>query len=279
MFPPAAEIHQFQEKLQHNGKLTNIGPIPEYNADVYTFTVTNLKPSTKEALTRPNQIHWCKAIMAEMDGLASMHIWETVDWPTNMNLIDLKLVLQVKTDTNSIPYKFKARFCMCGFSQKEGIDFDKIFTLVVPRDAILAILTIAAKYDWEVDSIDITQVYLNADLHHNVYLKLPEGVEVLAGKVYKLLKSLYGLKQSGWEWHKELDTHLQQQGFFPLLNIPCMYLRGMGTSQVIIAVYMDDMLIVSPQRDQVDQTKKAIIDRWKITDNGLATEFLKIKIT
>ncbi|KAJ1044245.1 hypothetical protein NDA11_001430 [Ustilago hordei] len=130
-----------------------------------------------------------------------------------------------------------------------------------------------------VDSIDITQAYLNTNLHHDVYLKLPEGVEVLAGKVYKLLKSLYGLKQSGQEWHKELDAHLQWQGFFPLLNVPCMYLRGVGASQVIIAVNVDDMLIVSPQRDQVDQTKKAIINRWKITNNGPATEFLKIKIT
>ncbi|CCF51917.1 hypothetical protein NDA14_005547 [Ustilago hordei] len=168
---------------------------------------------------------------------------------------------------------------MCGFSQKEGIDFDKIFAPVVPRDTIWTILTITAKFNWEVDSIDVTQAYLNTHLHHNIYLKLPEGAEVLMGKVYKLIKSLYGLKQSGWEWHKELNTHLQRLGFFPLLNIPCVYLKGTGALQVIIAVYVDDMLIVSPQRDQVNQANKAIIDKWKITDNEPATEFLKIKIT
>ncbi|KAJ1042856.1 hypothetical protein NDA10_000805 [Ustilago hordei] len=116
MFLPAAKMHQFQEKLQHHGKLANIRPILEYNtnvyhnANVYTFLVMNLKPSVKEALTGPNQIHWCEAIKAEMDGLESMHIWETVDWPKDMNLMDSKLVLQVKTDASNVPYKFKARF-------------------------------------------------------------------------------------------------------------------------------------------------------------------------
>ncbi|KAJ1021015.1 hypothetical protein NDA13_005643 [Ustilago tritici] len=279
MFPPIAEMHQFQEKLWRNGKLVDIGPIPEYNTNVNTLLVTNLKPLVKEALTGSNQIHWHEAIKAEMDGLESMHIWETMDRPKDTNLVDSKLVLQVKTDVNNVPYKFKARFCMRSFSQKEGIDSNKIFALVVPRDAIWTILTITAKFDWEVDSVDVTQAYLNANLHHDIYLKPPEGAEVPAGKVYKLIKSLYGLKQSGQEWHKELNTHLRRLGFFPLLNVPCIYLRGTGASQVIIAVYVDDMLIVSPQRDQVNQAKKAIIDKWKITDNGPAKEFLKIKIT
>ncbi|KAJ1031484.1 hypothetical protein NDA13_001877 [Ustilago tritici] len=168
-----------------------------------------------------------------MDGLKSMHIWETMDKSKEANLVDSKLVLQVKTDVNNIPYKFKARFC--------------------------------------------AHAYINANLHHNIYLKLPEGAEVPASKVYKLIKSLYGLKQSGWEWHKELDVHLQRLGFFPLLNVPFIYLRGAGKLQVIIAVYIDGMLIVLLGRDQIEQAKKPIINKWKITNNGLAIEFLKIK--
>ncbi|SAM79905.1 uncharacterized protein UBRO_20569 [Ustilago bromivora] len=238
MFPLAAEMHRFQEKLQHCGKLADIGPIPKYDASAHALLVINLKPLVREALTRPHQIHWWEAIKAEMDGLESMHIWETVDKPKDMNLVDSKLVLQVKTNANHVPYKFKARFCAHSFSQKEGIEFDEIFTLVVPRDTIQTILMIVARSDWEIDSIDITQAYLNADLHHDIYLKLLEGTEVPDGKVYKLIKSLYGLKQSGREWHKELDAHLQRLGFFPLPDAPCVYLKGAGESQVIIAVYV-----------------------------------------
>ncbi|SAM85906.1 uncharacterized protein UBRO_15738 [Ustilago bromivora] len=132
-----------------------------------------------------------------MDGLESMNIWEIIDVPERAHLVDSKLVLNVKTDTNGIPYKFKAQFCAHGFSQRKGVDYTEIFTLVVPCNAIQTILVITAKLDWELDSIDVKQAYLNTDLEHNIYLKPPEGANVPPGKVYKLVKSLYGLKQSG----------------------------------------------------------------------------------
>ena len=90
----------------------------------------------------------------------------------------------------------------------------EIFALVVPCDAIQTILVIAAKLDWELDSIDVKQAYLNTDLEHDIYLKPPEGANVLPGKVYKLVKSLYRLKQSGREWYKEMDSHLRYLGIF-----------------------------------------------------------------
>ncbi|CCF52175.1 hypothetical protein NDA11_002718 [Ustilago hordei] len=144
MFPPAAEIHHFQEKLHCNGRLVDIGPLLTYDAEAYIMIATNLKPSVKEALTGPNQIHWWEAIKAEMDGLESMQVWETVDRLEGTTLVDSKLVLQVKTDADNVPYKFKARFCAHGFSQKAGIDYDEIFTPVIPKDAIRTLLTIAA---------------------------------------------------------------------------------------------------------------------------------------
>ncbi|SYW76615.1 uncharacterized protein UBRO2_01452 [Ustilago bromivora] len=62
MLPPAAKMHRFQEKLQCNSKLADIGDLPTYNASAYMVSATNLKPLVKEALNRPNQIHWCEAI-------------------------------------------------------------------------------------------------------------------------------------------------------------------------------------------------------------------------
>ncbi|CCF52923.1 hypothetical protein NDA11_001978 [Ustilago hordei] len=132
-----------------------------------------------------------------MEGLKSMNIWGIVDKPTNAHLVDSKLVLNIKTDANGIPYKFKARFCAHGFSQREGLDYMEIFTLVVPHAAIQTVLVIATKLDWELNSIDVKQAYLNAKLEHEIYLKPLEGANVQVGKVYKLIKSLYSLKQSG----------------------------------------------------------------------------------
>jgi len=266
-----------------NGVLEHVGTAP-FSANVFPVTLAtrntrNTCPTVKEALAGNDAVHWREAIKAEMDGLEKMGIWQVVDKPPNTHLVDSKLVLTIKMDANMIPTKFKARFCARGFSQREGIDYDEIFAPVVPQDAIRTILALAARLDWELDSIDIAQAYLNADLHHDVYLKPPEGSDVPKGKVYKLIKSLYGLKQSGREWNLELDAHLRTMGFHSLSCAPCVYLRGTGDSRIIIAVYVDDMLITAPSRLAVDEVKTSILNKWKITDNGPAKEFLKIKIT
>ncbi|CCF53341.1 hypothetical protein NDA11_000152 [Ustilago hordei] len=141
------------------------------------------------------------------------------------------------------------------------------------------VLVLSARLDWEIDSIDVKQAYLNANLEHDIYLKPPEGTTIPHGKVYKLVKSLYGLKQSGWEWYKEMDSHLHHLGFFSVQGTPCVYSKGAGDEQVIIIVYVDDMLITAPHRYQIDMVKQSIIDKWKIENTRPVKEFLKIKIT
>ncbi|KAJ1572182.1 hypothetical protein NDA15_006802 [Ustilago hordei] len=276
-WPDDEAIRNLQESLKERGLLVDL-PNPIYQAEAQLLSPV-LQPTVKQALNSKNQAHWKEAIKAEMDGLERMNIWKIVDRPPNTNLVDSKLVLTIKTDANMIPIKYKARFCARGFSQRPGVDYDEIFAPVVPQDAIRTILTIAAREDWELDSIDVTQAYLNADLHHEVFLKPPEGADVPKGKVYKLIKGLYGLKQSGREWNLELDAYLRSMGFLSLPCAPCVYLRGTGEAKVIIAVYVDDMLITGPKRSLIDTIKRSITDKWKITDNGPAKEFLKIKIT
>ncbi|SYW84570.1 uncharacterized protein UHO2_04509 [Ustilago hordei] len=73
-FPPAAEMHCFQEKLCHSSRLADIGPLPAYNAEAHMTIATNLKLLIKEVLAGPDQIHWQEAIKAKMDGLESMQI-------------------------------------------------------------------------------------------------------------------------------------------------------------------------------------------------------------
>ena len=56
--------------------------------------------------------------------------------------------------------------------------------------------------------------FLNGDLDHDVYMQEPEGfAELGPGWALKLIKSIYGLKQAGRQWHKKLDSALQSMGF------------------------------------------------------------------
>ncbi|CCF54785.1 hypothetical protein NDA11_001135 [Ustilago hordei] len=133
----------------------------------------------------------------ELDGLKAMGMWEIIDLPKGMHAVDMCWVLKIKTDANLIPTKFKARLVARGFTQREGINYTEVFTPVAPIQSIQGVLAIATVQDWEVDSIDIKQAYLNSTLHHDVFLKLPLGTKIPSGKALKLMKGLYGLKQSG----------------------------------------------------------------------------------
>jgi hypothetical protein len=64
----------------------------------------------------------------------------------------------------------------------------------------------AAIHDWEIHHVDIKSAYPNAKMDWVIYMKLLQGVLMKGqeGMVCKLKKVLYGMKQSGWLWHKLL---------------------------------------------------------------------------
>ena len=71
--------------------------------------------------------------------------------------------------------------------------------------------------------MDVKGAYLNGVLKEKVYMRQPEGYDDGSGRVSLLIKTLYGLKQSGREWNKELDTKLKIFGYKPLRADPCTY--------------------------------------------------------
>ena len=64
---------------------------------------------------------------------------------------------------------------------------------------ICIVLANAATQDWEIEHVDIKSAHLNADLKELVFMKPLRGVlkPGQEGKVLKLKKGLYGLKQAG----------------------------------------------------------------------------------
>ena len=69
------------------------------------------------------------------------------------------------------------------------------------------ILANTAELDWEIKHMDVKSAYLNAPLKETVYMHPPRGVLKAGqeGKVLRLLKGLYGLKQAGRGWYMEMS--------------------------------------------------------------------------
>ena len=88
------------------------------------------------------------------------------------------------------------RLVVKGFGQKQGIDFDEIFSLVVKMCSIRVILGLAASMNLELEQLDVNTAFMCVDLDEEIFMEQPEGFKVKGKEnmVCKFKKSLYGLK-------------------------------------------------------------------------------------
>jgi hypothetical protein len=96
------------------------------------------------------------------------------------------------------------------------VNYTETFSAAAKMPTVHGILANAAHKDWEIDHVDVKSAYLNAWLEEVIYMKPPR--EVLEpgeeGKVLRLLKGLYGLKQAGRGWYLKMSrAFLKKMGF------------------------------------------------------------------
>ncbi|KAM1189908.1 hypothetical protein ACFX2J_025523 [Malus domestica] len=117
--------------------------------------------------------------------------------------IGCKWVLRKKYKSDGTLDKFKARLVAKGYTQKPGIDFVDTYSTVAKFTSIRILMAIVARMDLELHQLDVKTTFLNGDLKEDIYMIQPEGYHVKGhkNKVYKLRKSLYGLKQSSRQWY------------------------------------------------------------------------------
>jgi hypothetical protein len=109
-------------------------------------------------------------------------------------------VYKLKRNEAGDTVKHKARLVARGFMQQEGIDFDEVFAPVAHMEYVRLLLALAAQEGWQVHHMDVKSVFLNEDLKEEVYVHQPAGFIVAAqeGKVLRLRKALYSLRQALW---------------------------------------------------------------------------------
>ena len=101
--------------------------------------------------------------------------------------------------------------------------------------SIRLLLQIAVQYDLLIHHMDVKSACLNAPLEYKIYVEPPEGFESKnVNYVWKLKKSLYGLKHRGQTWNKTFYTYLTTQNFLQSTVDPCMYVQNVHNQISII---------------------------------------------
>jgi hypothetical protein len=98
--------------------------------------------------------------------------------------------------------------------------------------------------------MDVVTAYLYGSLDSVIYMKVPDGISVSNTNAnhnmycVKLVKSLYGLKQSGIMWYNQLKEFLLNKGYLNSNDCPCVFIRKSVTGFYIISIYVDDLNII-----------------------------------
>lgn len=243
-----------------------------------------LEPRTlAEAKSRPDWPLWEKAIMEELEVLEKAGTWEVVDAPPDVNIIGSKWVFRAKKDAAGNVVRYKARLVAQGFSQVPGVDYFDTFAPVARLASIRAVLAMAAVYDMELGQLDIKGAYLNGRLTRNevIYMRQPPHYPApnSRGKVCRLFKTLYGLKQSGRRWYQRLlEILVEILGFLRCEVDQAVFYKRVGTSLIIVLVHVDDCTIVATALPLIIDFKASLAKHVEITDLGELHWLLGIEI-
>jgi hypothetical protein len=131
-------------------------------------------------------------------------------------------------------------------------------------------IALTAKWDWELDQVDVIAAFLNGLLKEEVYLEAPYRVLTKNNHsmVCRFLQTLYGLKQARNEWYKEMSRVFKLMGFKVSLCDSSLFIRFNEQGRLIIPISTDDMAITGSSCEIVDNFKAELSKYFKITDEG-----------
>jgi hypothetical protein len=229
----------------------------------------------------PDALKWQEAINKEGQALDDNGTWKLVERPSGKKVLTSMWVLKIKRNSDGTIERYKARLVVRGCFQVKGIDFDEIFAPVVRLESLRVLLAITCIEDLECEQMDIETAFLNGECKEEVYMEQPQGL-VKPGMehlVCKLVKSLYGLKQAPRAWHKALTDFLVSIGFNKLFSDPCIYMKLEKEEKQIIAIYVDDLLLITKSVETMRKMKASIGAKFKAKTLGSVNFILGLKVT
>lgn len=261
---------------------------------------------TAQAISGADSSAWQKAMASEVRSLIENNIWEIIDRPIDKRIIGSRFVLRNKYDSSGAVERRKARVVARGFSQRPGVDFRETFAPVARLSSIRAAIATAVQRDMKIEQLDIATAYLNGKIEDEIFMEPPEYFEDIleyitrrkresscirkaaermldklndGDVVCRLNKALYGLRQAGRAWHSTLDQKLHGAGAIPSTADPCVYHVKGDKGESIIIAYVDDILIMSREDEEIKRLKSHLSVRFEVKDLGTVKRCLGLEFS
>ena len=116
--------------------------------------------SYSEAMKSKDKAKWQNAMQEEIKSLFKNQTWKLVERPANQKVVGCKWIFKRKQEAvGNDKISFKARLVVQGFTQRNGVDFNEIFSPVVKHRSIRFILSLVAQFDLELKQMDVKTTF------------------------------------------------------------------------------------------------------------------------
>lgn len=294
-----SESEHDDEKIDANFEIMNIKksetspirkssriPKPRVFADSVLYSATSIgELPCEEPLTvdeAKSSIYWSKwkdAMDEEMNSLKENFTWTLIELPAGRKPIKNKWVFKEKKDESGKTCRFKARLVVKGCSQRKGVDYNETYSPVVRYTSIRYLIAKAVELNLMIDQMDAVTAFLQSELDEEIFMMQPDGFDDGTKKVCKLNKAIYGLKQASRTWNNKLNQVMVESGYRRSKLDPCVYIKNEEKALVIVAIYVDDMLIFYNDEDLKNELKFILTKNFKMKDLGRATSCVGLRIT
>ena len=277
---PTRSMNEFfdaDEELTHESPRRS-GRVRRPRVHYTTSIETAVDPATySQAIESAERKDWTASMEDELNSLKENETWSLVPLPAGRRALCGKWVYKTKVGANGEVLKHKARWVVKGYEQRHGVDYDQTFAAVVKPMAYKTLFALAARHDWEIEQMDVKTAFLHGTLDNEIFVEQPTGYDDGSGRVCRLNKSLYGLKQSPRVWYQTLQQFLATKGYHRTnADHSVFYNRDNGT---ILAAYVDDLLLIGPNLDHIIELKKLLSDEFQMTDLGPVAHYLGVQVS
>lgn len=237
-----------------------------------------LPTSYEDAIKTPENESWIKAMTEELGSMEANEVWSLVQRPKDVKVIKSRWIFSKKQSQDNLEPTYKARLVAAGYNQQKGRDYEEDFSPVMRLATFRALLSIAVCKNYKVRFFDVKSAYLNARLENPVYLEQPPGFNLDSNKVCLVNKSIYGLPQSGRCWYEELCKVLSKENLTRLKSDPCIYTYKDKQTYIVIAVYVDDIMVISNTDSNINDFITRLSKSFTLREVTEINKFLGIEV-
>jgi hypothetical protein len=169
------------------------------------------------------------------------------------------MILSVKRKIVATIDKYKARLVALGNQQKES-SYDLIKSGTARGSTVKMLVALQAKTRAASMVLDIKGAYLKSSIQdwdkEKLFLRYPDG------RIFKLRKYLYGLKQAGYEWQKNITRTLVKLKYTQSKEDPLVFFKRDDSKWITMCLHVDDFFVVSSENSWLTKLHKELSEAY-----------------